>query len=114
MPERETLAAFAATGCTLAVHLAVHRLAEVAEQLLPFYGAECPVTVAVRVSWPDEEIISGTLANIVNRVSVHDVERTALILVGRALSSTDFRESALYDVDYQRRFRPRASGPRQA
>ena len=114
MPERETLAAFAATGCTLAIHLAVHRLAEVAEQLLPFYGAGCPVAVAVRVSWPDEEIISGTLANIVDRVSVRDVQRTALILVGRALSSTDFRESALYDVDYQRRFRSRAGGPRQA
>ena len=103
MPPGETLAAFAATGATLAIHLAVHRLGEIVEALMPFYGADCPVAVMVRVSWPDEQIFRGTLGDICGAVA--GVERTALILVGRALAPEDFRESALYDPDYTRRFR---------
>lgn len=107
MPERETLRAFAATGCTLVIHLAVHRLEEIVTALIPHYGSDCPVTVAARVSWPDEQISVGTLADIVARVGGRDVQRTALILVGRALACAEFRDSALYDAGYQRRYRSR-------
>jgi len=105
MPARETLQAFASTGCTLSIHLAIHRLAEIVEVLIPLYGAECPIAVAARVSWPNERIISGTLANILPLIAAHDVQRTAVILVGPALKAEAFRESALYDADYSRRFR---------
>jgi precorrin-4/cobalt-precorrin-4 C11-methyltransferase len=105
MPAGETLAAFAATGATLAIHLAIHRLAEVVAVAEPFYGADCPVAVMVRVSWPDEQIIQGTLSNICEAVAEFGVERTALILIGQALAPEDFRESALYNPDYTRRFR---------
>src|SRR5215510_11143599 len=54
MPERETLAAFGATGATLAIHLAIDRLAEIVATLLPLYGADCPAAVVARASWPDE------------------------------------------------------------
>jgi precorrin-4/cobalt-precorrin-4 C11-methyltransferase len=106
MPEREQLAAFAATGATLAIHLSVHKLREVAAELTPRYGLECPVAVVYRASWPDERVVSGTLATIVEQFAAAPVERTALILVGPVLGSGDFRGSALYDADYQRRFRP--------
>jgi precorrin-4/cobalt-precorrin-4 C11-methyltransferase len=105
MPARETLQVFASTGCTLAIHLAVHRLPEIVATLMPLYGADCPVAVAARVSWPDERVITGTLATIVALTSGHDVQRTALVLVGPALDSSDFRESALYDPEYSRRFK---------
>ncbi|MGQ0671498.1 MAG: precorrin-4 C(11)-methyltransferase [Hyphomicrobium sp.] len=105
MPERETLEAFAATRATLCVHLSIHVLADVAARLVPFYGAECPVAIVYRASWPDETIIRGTLDTIVGRCASANLERTALILVGEALGRDDFRESALYDADYQRRFR---------
>jgi precorrin-4/cobalt-precorrin-4 C11-methyltransferase len=110
MPERETLAAFAATGATLAIHLSIHVVAEVAEALAPFYGEEGPAAVVVRASWPEERVIRGTLATIAGLVAAEGVERTALILVGPALASADFRESALYSEGYDRRFRPRADG----
>ena len=54
MPERETLAAFAATGATLAIHLSIHALDRVAAELIPFYGADCPAAVVARASWADE------------------------------------------------------------
>ncbi|PPC88251.1 MAG: precorrin-4 C(11)-methyltransferase [Hyphomicrobium sp.] len=105
MPKRETLEAFAATRATLAVHLSIHVLEDVVTRLQPFYGPECPVAVVYRASWPDETIIRATLSTIVNASASAKLERTALILVGPALGHVDFRESALYDPDYRRRFR---------
>jgi precorrin-4/cobalt-precorrin-4 C11-methyltransferase len=105
MPDGETLAAYAATGATLAIHLGIAALDTIVKQLTPFYGADCPIAVVVRASWPEERIVRGTLADIAAKVAAQPIERTALIFVGRALAAEDFRESALYDPDYRRRFR---------
>jgi len=105
MPEGERLAAFAATGATLAIHLAIQALDRIVDELIPFYGADCPVAVVAHASWPKERIVRGTLADIRAKIAAEPIERTALILVGRALAAEDFRESALYDADYRRRFR---------
>lgn len=107
MPEGEKLAAYAATGATLAIHLSIHVLDKVVAELTPFYGADCPVAIVYRASWPDERVIRGTLGTIAAEVGEHPIERTALILVGKVLSARDFRNSALYDAAYQRRFRGR-------
>jgi precorrin-4/cobalt-precorrin-4 C11-methyltransferase len=112
MPDTETLAAFAATGATLAIHLSIHVIGDVTAQLEPFYGGDCPVAVVFRASWPDERVIRGTLADIAAAVAAAGLERTALILVGPALGGGDFQESALYSQGYDRRFRPRADDDR--
>lgn len=108
MPPGETLEAFGATGTTLALHLAIHALEEIVARLTPLYGAECPVAIVVRASWPEQRVLRGRLGDIVAKLAAEPVERTALILVGPALEAGDFRDSALYDTDYQRRFRGRA------
>jgi precorrin-4/cobalt-precorrin-4 C11-methyltransferase len=105
MPESERLAAFAATKATLAIHLAIHRLEVIVAELVPFYGADCPVAVVVRASWSDERILRGTLGDIAAQVAAEPIERTAIVLVGRALAAEGFRDSALYDPEYRRRFR---------
>ncbi len=105
MPKRESLAAFAATGATLAIHLAIHALDRIVAELIPFYGADCPVAVVAEASRADEKIVRGTLGDIEAKLAAAPIERTALILVGRALAAEDFRESAVYDIDYRRRFR---------
>ena len=104
MPGGESLAAFAATGATLAIHLSSHRLEEVARDLAAHYGAECPVAVVWRATWPDQRVVRGTLAGIAAAVGA-TMERTALILVGPALAAEGFDESRLYAPDYDRRFR---------
>ena len=105
MPQGETLAAFAATGATLVIHLAIQSIAAIVEELSPVYGADCPIAVVVRASWPEEHIVRGELGTIVGLLAAEPIERTALVLVGRALAAHDFRESALYDPEYRRRFR---------
>jgi len=105
MPDRERLAAFAATGATLAIHLAVHAIDQIVSELTPFYGADCPAAVVAEASSPAQRVLSGTLADIAAAVAAARIERTGLILVGPALAARDFRDSALYDAGYRRRFR---------
>jgi len=105
MPKAEQLASFAITGATLAIHLAVTSIDRIVAELAPFYGRDCPVAVVVRASWPEERVVRGTLGDIATLIAAERIERTALVLVGRALAAKDFRDSALYNPDYRRRFR---------
>ena len=105
MPEREALEAYAATGATLAIHLAAALLEAAVARLVPHYGAECPAALVVRATWPDERVIRATLGGLL--AAADGVERTALLLVGPALAADEFAESALYSPDYRRRFRDR-------
>lgn len=96
MPAGESLASLAAHRATLAIHLGVRHLARIVADVLPHYGADCPIAVIYRASWPDEARVTGTLADIVDKVSGRSIERTALILIGRVLSTEGFDESTLY------------------
>ncbi|MDA0220162.1 MAG: precorrin-4 C(11)-methyltransferase [Proteobacteria bacterium] len=110
MPEGEDLATLAASRATLAIHLSVNNLARVVRELVPFYGEDCPVVVAYRVSWPDQEFVHGTLADIRPKVKAAGFTRTALILVGRVLGEAEFRDSRLYDAGHHHVLRPRKAG----
>jgi len=111
MPPGETLANFARTGATLAIHLSIHALPHVVAELTPAYGADCPVAVVWRASWPDERVVRATLDTIEAAIGP-EIDRTALILVGPALAQEGFSDSRLYADDYDRRYRPRGTSPR--
>lgn len=111
MPDTESLTNFAATGAVLAIHLSVHVLARVVNELSPHYGPDCPVAVVWRASWPDERVVRATLSTIEAAVG-EGMERTALILVGHTLGAEDFATSRLYAGDYDRRYRPIGTHPR--
>ncbi|RMD93425.1 MAG: precorrin-4 C(11)-methyltransferase [Alphaproteobacteria bacterium] len=109
MPEGERLENFARTGATLAIHLGIRALREIVRVLTPHYGEDCPVAVVYRASWPDQQIIRGTLADIHGKVRAAKITRTALILVGPVLSeSAEFPDSALYDPAHPHVLRPNA------
>ena len=109
MPEGEDLATLGKSGATLAIHLSVRNLREVERQLVPLYGADCPVVVAYRVGWPDQAFLHGMLGDIREKVRASKITRTALIFVGPALAArgADFRDSALYDADHVHVLRPK-------
>ena len=109
MPAGETLDNFGRTGTTLAIHLGIRALREIERQLIPHYGADCPVAVIYRVGWPDELIIRGTLCDIRAKVRDAKITRTALILLGPALANDNgFPDSALYDATKPHVLRPKA------
>lgn len=99
MPPNEALSDLARHGSTMAIHLGVRHLARIVAELRPHYGDDCPVAVVYRASWPDEERVLGTLADIVDKVAQTDIERTALIVVGRVLAAEQFADSTLYAPD---------------
>ena len=107
MPEGEALEQLAAIRATLAIHLSVNNLAHVVYALTPAYGADCPAVVAYRVSWPDELLIRGTLGDIRTKVKQARITRTALVLVGPALTGDSAAESRLYAADHHHLMRPR-------
>ena len=107
MPDGETLKALGGTGATLAIHLSINNLAKVVRELQPHYGGACPVVVAYRVSWPDEQLIWGILDNIRDKVKKRGITRTALILVGQALDAGGFSDSRLYAADHHHVLRQR-------
>ncbi len=111
MPEGEELADLARHRATLAIHLGVAHLARIVATLLPHYGADCPVAVVHRATWPDQDWVQGTLADIQGRVEAKGFRRTALILVGRVLGAGAFGRSALYDAGHAHLYRP--SSPRE-
>ncbi|MCZ4500361.1 MAG: Precorrin-4/cobalt-precorrin-4 C11-methyltransferase [Marmoricola sp.] len=97
MPAAESLAAFAATGATLALHLAITRVRELAASLVDEYGADCPVAVVYRASQPEQQVLRGTLATIADLVEEAGLRQAAVILVGRVLDPAHVAESYLYD-----------------
>ena len=107
MPAGEDLATLAKSGATLAIHLSIANLARVVRELEPVYGPDCPAAVVHRASWPDQQIIRGTLGTIRAAVKEAGITRTALILVGRVLGAAHFSESRLYAPDHSHVFRPR-------
>lgn len=108
MPQGEDLRTLGASGATLAIHLSVTNLANVVRDLSGFYGGDCPVVVAYRVSWPDQRLIRGTLDDIRGKVKAAGITRTALVLVGRVLGERDFADSRLYAADHHHVLRPKA------
>lgn len=107
MPPGEDLAAFARTGATLVLHLAVNHLARIVRTLAPILGPDAPVAVVYRASWPDQMILRGTLADIREKVKAAGITRTALVVVGRVLDAEDFADSRLYAPDHHHVLRPR-------
>lgn len=106
VPDSEQLKNLGASKATLAIHLSVKNADQVADQLIPHYGKECPVVIAVEISWPGEKIIKTTLEHLTSDITTHNIERTAIIFVGQALDQNLKRESALYDKTYARHLKP--------
>ncbi|ASR34625.1 precorrin-4 C(11)-methyltransferase [Prauserella marina] len=103
MPPGEDLASLAATGATLALHLAVNRIEKVVEELLPHYGADCPVAVVAMASQPGQIVLRGTLGDIAGMTRKAGISKAAMIFVGTVLAATNFPDSFLYSAARERR-----------
>jgi precorrin-4/cobalt-precorrin-4 C11-methyltransferase len=100
MPESERLEVLGASKATLAIHLSIRNLKYVEDALTPHYGADCPVVVVYRATWPDELIVHTTLSEMRAIVREKKITRTALVFVGRVFGKTAIRTSKLYDARF--------------
>jgi precorrin-4/cobalt-precorrin-4 C11-methyltransferase len=111
MPEGQSLPELAQHQATMAIYLSVDQLPEIVAELTPHYGADCPAAVLHRVSWPDQDGVVGTLADITAQVEAKGFTRTALILVGWALQPEGFPASYLYSAEHAQCYRVPNSEP---
>jgi precorrin-4/cobalt-precorrin-4 C11-methyltransferase len=109
VPEREKLSEISRLGATLVIYLSVSMVEKVVAELLQgAYTPETPVAVVAKASWPDEQVVEGTLADIAAKVRAAGIDRQALIIVGDVLAVR--REglrakSLLYDRGFSHGFR---------
>ena len=106
VPEAQKLAQLAKSGATLALHLSAKNTADIEEELIPHYGADCPVVIAANVSWPEQKCVRTTLSALQEVIEAHKIERTAIIFVGQALGQMPKTTSALYSKTHHRHLKP--------
>jgi precorrin-4/cobalt-precorrin-4 C11-methyltransferase len=97
MPEGEDLATLGRSGALLVLHLGARYAERIVAELVPHYGADCPAAVVAMASRPDEIVLRGTLEDIAQQVEAAGITKTAVIIVGRTLAASEFRDSHLYD-----------------
>jgi len=104
LPETQELEKLARSQATLCIFLSVHKMGEIAEILAKHYGEQCPAAVVYRVTWPDQQIIIGTLANIAEKISAAGIKKTAMVIVGHALAR-GAPYSKLYSPEFSHEYR---------
>ncbi len=109
VPDNETLAELARHRTGLVLFLSAAQVSAVVEALTPHYGADAPVVVAQRVSWPDQRFFHCTLGNLAETMAAAEIRLTALIFVGPMLEPERARDSRLYDPQHGHRFRKKES-----
>jgi len=104
VPEAESLSSLSKHGATICVFLSASMIDKVVEELSVGYAPDTPVAVVYRATWEDELTITGTLADIAEKVKAESITRHAMIIVGRAIGE-DGEPSRLYDRDFKHGYR---------
>jgi precorrin-4/cobalt-precorrin-4 C11-methyltransferase len=104
MPQEQELRVLAQTRSTLCIFLSAHKIKEISRTLSEYYGRDCPAAFVFKASWPDQQVVRGTLEDIHDKIAAAGIKKTAMIIVGPALSR-DIPASKLYDRDFSHEFR---------
>lgn len=104
VPEREQLESLASHRASMAIFLSVHMIEDVVKRLLTHYDLTTPVAVVQKATWEDQMIVTGTLADISEKVKEAKIGKTAQILVGDFLGN-DYTYSKLYDKTFTHEYR---------
>lgn len=106
VPERESIESFAAHQCSMAIYLSTGMLEELEDRLMKGgYAKDTPAALAYKVTWPEEEIYFCTVETLSETARKHEITKTALVLVGDAISQTGYEKSRLYAKDFSTQYR---------
>lgn len=104
-PKEESIASLSRHEATMCIFLGVGMIEKVVDELLVGYNENTPIVVVKKATWDDQEIIEGTLNDIVEKVKSANITKTAMIIVGDVLNPGDFTPSKLYDVNFKHEYR---------
>ena len=103
--ELESIRSFSKHNATMCIFLGISMIDKVVDELLEGYTEDTPVAVVKKATWPDQEIIRGTLKDIAGKVKDANITKTAMIVVGDVLDPGDFTPSKLYDANFKHEYR---------
>ncbi len=108
VPEKEKIEGLAAHQASMAIYLSAGMTGELAGRLIEGgYGKDTPAALIYKASWPDEEAYVCTIGTLEETAKAHGITKTALVLVGEAISHENYRRSRLYAPDFSTEFRQR-------
>ena len=106
VPERESIASFAAHGATMVIFLSTGMLKELSKELIRGgYSPETPAAICYKATWPEEKTVVCTVSTLDECAQREQIRKTALILVGDAVSQSNYSRSLLYDPSFTTEFR---------
>ena len=106
VPDRESIASFAAHQATMVVFLSTGLLEELSKELIAGgYTADTPAAIVYKASWPEEEAYLCTVEQLEETAKAHDITKTALIIVGDIVAHQHYGKSRLYAPDFETEFR---------
>ena len=103
--ELESIKSFSKHNATMCIFLGISMIDKVVDELLEGYSEDTPVAVVKKATWPDQEIIKGSLKDIASKVKKANITKTAMIVVGDVLDPGDFNASKLYDKNFKHEYR---------
>lgn len=106
VPPRESIESFAAHRASMAIYLSAGMLEELSKRLISGgYSPRTPAAIVYKATWPQEETYVCTVKNLQETAAAHGITKTALVLVGDAVTHQNYRKSRLYAPDFSTEFR---------
>ncbi|WP_044915447.1 MULTISPECIES: precorrin-4 C(11)-methyltransferase [unclassified Butyrivibrio] len=111
VPEKEQMELLSQHGASMAIYLSAGMLKELSDRLISGgYSKDTPCAIVYKATWPEEKKIICTLENLAEKASEENITKTAIVLVGDAISHSSYDRSKLYDPEFSTEFRKRKSG----
>ena len=106
VPEKESIESFASHNASMAIYLSAGMLEELSRRLIAGgYSADTPAAIVYKATWPEEKIVMCTVKMLPQKAREEGITKTAIVLVGDAISGTGYERSRLYAADFSTEFR---------
>ncbi len=106
VPAKESIESFAAHGATMVIFLTTTMLDELQERLIAGgYTAETPAAIVYKATWPEERKYICTVGTLAQTARENNVTKTALMIIGNAVSQSNYDRSELYNPAFTTEFR---------
>ena len=106
VPDKESIASFAAHRATMVVFLSTGLLEQLSEQLIAGgYSADTPAAIVYKATWPDERAYVCTVGTLAKTAKENHVTKTALMIIGDVVTHSHYNRSELYNPEFTTEFR---------
>ena len=106
VPEKESIESFAAHHATMVIFLSTGMLEELSRRLIAGgYTANTPAAIVYKATWPDEKKFICTVGTLAETAKREQITKTALMIIGDAVTHSQYDRSELYHPEFTTEFR---------